>query len=400
MFSDILDIFFRVAGGVFIEVTVFAGLALVLFGYLNFKSDGSVIKAIQGNKKFQPFIGALLGLIPGCGGAILIIPLYVKKTVSFGAVVAALIATMGDASFLLMTKNPSVFILLNIITVLVAVFVGYFVDYLRIEEKFSLNLKAFKGRRRRRLGRRCKSNICQFRHIGHDLDDEVALVLHDKVKGHQSVDTISFQLTHKGYFLYFFVLLIGLIIGLCNMFSFDFFSVNFSKVVSVVGIAGTFLSVFFMFAGRKLFSVHTHEEEEMKLSSLKETFVHSAVDIAFIGTWVFVAFFLYELMIYFIGNADYLAGESIVKQLAASSGYYAILIGALVGMIPGCGPQIIFVSLYLKGILPFEALVAHSISQDGDALLPLIAMDIKSSLVLTVITTIVAIIVGFALIFF
>ncbi len=56
----------------------------------------------------------------------------------------------------------------------------------------------------------------------------------------------------------------------------------------------------------------------------------------------------------------------------------AVIIGVLIGIIPGCGPQIIFVTLYTRGLVPFSALLANAISQDGDALFPpLIAIDKK-----------------------
>ena len=77
-----------------------------------------------------------------------------------------------------------------------------------------------------------------------------------------------------------------------------------------------------------------------------------------------------------------------------STGLMSVIIGVLVGLIPGCGPQIIFVSLYLKGMFPFAALLANSISQDGDALFPLIALDARSAFWATIFTTIPSFIVG------
>ena len=71
-----------------------------------------------------------------------------------------------------------------------------------------------------------------------------------------------------------------------------------------------------------------------------------------------------------------------------------MLIGVAVGIIPGCGPQIIFVSLYLKGMFPFAALLANAISQDGDALFPLIALDRKAAFWSTVINTVIALAIG------
>jgi len=404
MYHDLLDILFRVAEGAFVDVTVFASVALLFFSYFNFKNDGAFIKVIKKNKKFQPLIGACLGLTPGCGGAILIAPLYIKKTVTFGTIIATLIATMGDASFLLMTKSPKIFIILNVTTFIVGVTSGYIVDYLNIQKYFNLNTKSIKQKISHKFKFKnniCKSialkNQCHFHHIGHKTNDEIDLALHHKAKGHQSINTIGFKITHNGYLIYFILLILGLIIGIANILSFDIENENLSQIISIIGIIGTFGSILLMFAGHKYFSEHTHEEEELKLASLKETIIHAIEDIAFIGTWVFVGFFAYELIIYFIENNLSFSKNFITHELNTSSTYYAIIIGSLVGIIPGCGPQIIFVSLYLKGILPIEALIAHSISQDGDALLPLIAMDTKSSLVLTIITTIIALIVGFLL---
>ena len=70
-----------------------------------------------------------------------------------------------------------------------------------------------------------------------------------------------------------------------------------------------------------------------------------------------------------------------------SAGLVSIILGVLLGMIPGCGPQVIFVSLYLKGIFPFAALLANTISQDGDALFPLFALHPRAALLGTASST-------------
>jgi hypothetical protein len=54
------------------------------------------------------------------------------------------------------------------------------------------------------------------------------------------------------------------------------------------------------------------------------------------------------------------------------------------------------VALFVKGLVPFAAVLANAISQDGDALFPLLAIDRKSSLWATVITTIPALVFGIA----
>jgi hypothetical protein len=71
-----------------------------------------------------------------------------------------------------------------------------------------------------------------------------------------------------------------------------------------------------------------------------------------------------------------------------------VVVGAFLGLIPGCGPQILFVTMFARGLLPFAALLANAISQDGDALFPLLVLDRRSALLATVVTTVPAILLG------
>ena len=96
MFAEILDLAVQAAENSFVQVTAFVGAVLLLFGYLDYVLAGRLVKMIENSKRFQPIIGAILGLTPGCGGAIFLMPLFPRRIVSFGTITAALIATMGD----------------------------------------------------------------------------------------------------------------------------------------------------------------------------------------------------------------------------------------------------------------------------------------------------------------
>ncbi|EMP4380200.1 hypothetical protein WD340_004650, partial [Vibrio parahaemolyticus] len=71
------------------------------------------------------------------------------------------------------------------------------------------------------------------------------------------------------------------------------------------------------------------------------------------------------------------------------------LAGLAIGMLPGCGPQILVTSLYIAGAAPLSAQIANAISNDGDALFPAIAMAPKAALMATVYSSIPAFIVGY-----
>jgi Putative, 10TM heavy-metal exporter len=380
-FMEILNLVVTNASAAFVDVTVFVGAALLIFGVINYKLEGRLVEYIAKRKAYQPVIGALLGLIPGCGGAILVMPLYVKKKVSFGTVVAALIATTGDSAFVLISEDIRVFVVLSVVSFVVAIVAGCLVDYFGIGKKYLgkggvVDVKA--------CGEcNCRKSNLKVQHMGHEEGDEVDKILHCKAKHHQTEGTIGYQITHRGYLFYWSFLAVGLVFGIMNMMLVKLEGFWFDFVLYFGGI-GTLVSVVLMIAGKKYFSDDTHEEVELKLGSFRETLVHNAEETAFVGVWVFVAFFVVG-----IGTSAFGA-----DSLMMFSGLSAVFIASALGIIPGCGIQIIFVSLYVKGLFPFAALLAHGISQDGDALFPLFAMNKKASFVATIITTIVALVVG------
>ena len=73
----------------------------------------------------------------------------------------------------------------------------------------------------------------------------------------------------------------------------------------------------------------------------------------------------------------------------------AIVVAALVGLIPESGPHLIFVTLYASGLAPFSVLLASSISQDGHACIPLLADSRRSFFLSKLINAAVALLCGF-----
>jgi hypothetical protein len=78
------------------------------------------------------------------------------------------------------------------------------------------------------------------------------------------------------------------------------------------------------------------------------------------------------------------------------TGAAGVLIAVAVALIPGCGTQIAFTGLYATGALPFPALLANAVAQDGDALLPVLAHDRRTAVVTTALTSVPALLAGFA----
>ncbi|HOA70545.1 MAG: putative manganese transporter [Bacillota bacterium] len=400
MLQDLWMIILGSAEAAFIDVTVFVGAVLLFFGYIDYKQQGAFIETVEKAKKYQPFIGALLGILPGCGGSILLMPLYIKGSVSFGTIVATLLATAGDAAFVIMTQAPREFVLITIIGLVVGTITGYIVDYYNIGawvRKRSAKTQIPDVEREHDKAEAlldelyceepltCRSS--KLRHIGHEEGDEIDLILHHA----EPLDPtrLGYKITHNCYIIFWAVLAVGLVFGVLSLFQLDLEQiVGLPNIVTWVGVLGTVVSIAYMTRCGNLAQAQSHEDVEHKLFSLKETLIHNAQETAFVGTWVFIAYLVYELAVYFVG------GEQVVAAVMTSAGLASVVAGVLVGLIPGCGPQVIFVSLYLRGMFPFAALLANSLSQDGDALFPLLAMDRNSAFWATVVNTIPAFVVG------
>ncbi len=400
MLEDLWNIFLVSAEGSFVQVTVFVGAVLLIFGYVDFLQQGRFVESIERLKKWQPVIGALLGILPGCGGSIFLMPLYLKGTVTFGTIIATLIATAGDSAFVTLTQAPRAFVLVTIICFFVGIITGYIVDYFKIGDwvqkrssrKKPADLELAHQHAEEELdelyaGEDVVCRSCQLKHIGHDEGDEIDLALHHQ----KPLDTSSlgYKMIHNYYIVFWLVISVGFVLGIIELTQMDINALPLvPNIGKIMGVVGTIAVISYMIFSKKLIQAQSHEDEEHKLASIKETFAHNAQETAFVGTWVFAAYLIYEISVYLLG------GPHIIAAAMASAGLTAVMIGVLVGAIPGCGPQVIFVSLYLKGMFPFSALLANAISQDGDALFPLIAMDRKAAFWATVLNTIPAALVG------
>ncbi|MGL4987686.1 MAG: putative manganese transporter [Cetobacterium sp.] len=380
---EIFHTIYSVAIDSFFKVGVFVSLSLILIGLIDYKFNGIIIKILEKDQKNGVFFSTLLGLIPGCGGAIVIVPLFIRKKVSFGSLVAAFITTMGDAAFVLIVGDITAYFKILIITGVVGISFGLVIDKFKIGQNIILN-KEFKNNNSDILLNE-ESGHENHTHIAHEKGDVIDKVLHQKT----SLKYI-YILTHKIWYKIFWILVI-----ISIPFSIEHISDGHSHVehgginlFEFIGVLGTFLCIIYTISSRKVIKGSDFDKTESKLASIGETFIHTAEEVAFLVTWVFIAFLSYEIVLSFIG------GENELKLLLNSSGYLVVVGSVLIGLIPGCGPQILLATLYISGAIPFSALVANAICNDGDALFPLIALSKKSALMVTICNTIPALLIG------
>lgn len=132
---------------------------------------------------------------------------------------------------------------------------------------------------------------------------------------------------------------------------------------------------------------HQLGETQAQARGERSAFARVVADTNFVTVWVIAAYLIYELGVYYTG-AD-------LKTWFAVWAPVVPLVGVLIGMLPGCGPQIVITTLYLNGIIPLSAQLGAAISTDGDALFPAIALAPKTALIATLYGAVPALLVSY-----
>ena len=368
----------------FLAVTVFVAAMVFLFSWLQYATSGRFVEYIRRKKKLQPVIGALMGLTPGCGGAIVMMPMYARGYVSYGTVLATLIATLGDSAFILIgaaiTDSDFVapLIAVHAISFVTGVSWGYLVDMTGTTPHKPL------GRFGPSVGQEP---------IEAEPSNEV--LLEDLPR--EEPGGLGYKILHQGYLLWWSVTLLGLIFAILLLvwsgqdpdygleLSYD--PTTMDGFITWIGLIGTSLSVILYISQKNWIGDDTEATIGDKLHSMRETMIHSASETAFVTFWVMIAYLAFEFGMLFSGISEQ-------SMSSYGDGFIAVIAVSIIGLIPGCGPQIIVITAYTKDIISFPALAANAISQDGDALFPLLVRHKAASLWATIHTTIPAIIVG------
>lgn len=378
----------------FLAVTVFVAVMVLLFSWLQYLTAGKFVDWIRSSKRWQPLIGALMGVIPGCGGAIIMMPMFAKGYVTYGTVLATLIATLGDSAFVLFgaaiqdNQFLAPVILVHLISFLAGVIWGYGADLLMITPESPFGMKP------KITQRNLAIQTLEDRSEKKEMTDIISNLPREEP------GTLSHKIVHSGYKLWWLVTMVGFILGVLLIFwlarepsynpelSWDLSTRD--GILTVVGVAGTILSLVLYIAGKSFIADDTEATIGDKLHSFDETLTHAASETAFVTTWVLAAYLVFEGLLLSTGATE--------SDLATNGdGPGAIAIAATIGLIPGCGPQIIAITAYVEGILSFPALVANAISQDGDALFPLLVRHRTASLWATVHTLLPGLICGLLL---
>lgn len=330
------------AVGVFVVVSVAAA------GAVSRAVSRETLAAATSRRGVGPVVGALVGLVPGCGGAVAVATLYGRSAVGLGTVVAALAATAGDAVFVLLAVAPGAALAVSVIAFPTAVVTGVAVDALapginRVE---------------RALSRR----------------DPVADGGAPPPEPERGGDDSRERVVAALLAVWYLAVGVGLVAGVAGL-------VGVSGVVpepvvvsvAVVGLGGAVAA--------------TLAPDTVAVGGRWRPLARTARTASPTVVWAVGGLAVVGLL---PGVTHHAVGA------VAGDGALAPVAGGLFGLLPGCGPHVAFAAAYGEGAVSFSALVAVTVAQDGDAIFPLVAVDRVAAVLATVYTTVPAIIAGAA----
>ena len=126
--NDFGDLVRQALVDAYLQVSVFVGFTLFIFIGMDALTRFNIAFILDKTKKYHVIMASLLGALPGCGGAIVVVTQYIQGRISFGSLVAVLTATMGDAAFLLLATEPLTGLFIFGLGAVVGAASGYIVD--------------------------------------------------------------------------------------------------------------------------------------------------------------------------------------------------------------------------------------------------------------------------------
>ena len=338
-------------------ITCFVIVIMLFIELTNVLTQGSWTRWLGKYPSLQVVLAAFLGLIPGCFGGFAVVGMWTHGVVSFGALLAAMISSVGDEAFVMLVQMPEKAFMLFGILFVIGVLVGILVD---------------------KMGWK----------IVHPRNMEQHLVVHKhEHTGHLRI-TQSLKENFRNPSFTRILLITGLILFILGM-STGFFgheqedaahkaaTGNLTFPIDESWFNGIFL-VMALLMMVTFFFVDDHFLEE----HLWKHIIRQHVPKIFL--WTFGALTL----IYFLMHSVEMTNWVTHNQL------WVLLLAVLIGFIPESGPHLVFISLFLSGQIPFSILLANSITQDGHSTLPLLAESKRGFLSVKVINGILGLIAG------
>lgn len=321
-------------------ITGFVFAMMLVVEYLNVLTQGSWQRVLACSRWGQYLLAALLGGTPGCLGAFVVVAMHSHGVVSRGAVVAAMIATSGDESFVMLAMVPRQMLLMSPVLFALGIVAGALSDVAigdhtarREPHQHSMQIHA--------------EDACQCFARGAILQQWREC---SAPRGILSAVLAAF--------------VFSLLLGLVGPATWNWVRVTL-LIVTAVG----------------LFAVATVPDHFLD-EHLWEHVARKHVPRIFL--WTLGAMILMYLI------TERLHLEETIRQ----GRWIVLLVACLVGLIPESGPHLVFVTLYAQGSMPLSVLLASSVVQDGHGMLPVLAESRRDFLVIKAINFLAGVVTG------
>lgn len=346
-------------------ISSFVMVMMLLIEYINVISRGQLSSLSRGRGLKQIILSAFLGAIPGCLGGFAVVSLYTHGMLSFGAMIACMIATFGDEAFILLAADAYSGILLTAVLFVIAIVIGFVADLLFKKVKVPFSPEHFS--------------------------------LHED--DHHSPEK------------------------LLGNWKENFKKISFQRALLISGIVLIIIALFLgWFEHSHEIGEHHHDcacehhghSHDVSSELLQEKWLNYLfIVVSFITLWIVCSVnehFLTEhlwthiikkhlpkILLWTIGTIaamQFLQYFFNINDLIQDNPHYILPIALLIGLIPESGPHIIFITLYTSGTIPFSILLANSIVQEGHAGLPLLAESRRGFVYMKSISLVIALIAG------
>jgi hypothetical protein len=320
-----------------LEVTAFVAVMMIAVEYANVLTGGTWARTLATSPSRQYLLAVLLGATPGCLGAFAVVTLYSHRMVSFGALVAAMIATSGDESFVMLALFPWTAVGLTTALALVGWAAGVATDSLLSTPS---------------------------RDAGHHFElhqeDDCRCFPRAQILAQLREPSVARGSLAMAMIVFVAVLATGTVVA------------PPSPWVRAL-LLGLGVFVLFVVLTVPDHFLEAHLWRHVVLQHVPRVFV-----------WTGGALLLTSLAL-----------RLWPESAPSAATRWIVLAGAsLLGLIPESGPHLLFVTLFDQGVVPFSTLLASSIVQDGHGTLPLLAYSRSDFLKIKAINLVVGLVVG------
>jgi len=410
-------------------ITGLVMIMMLLIEYVNIHSHGNSFKKLKKSPVRQVLVATLLGMIPGCIGGFAVVSLFTHNLLSFGALVAMMIASSGDEAFVLMAMIPKTAVILFIILIVIAIVAGIIVDKIFKKvptpfepEHYELHENCCEPKKAAIFGNGIKNNIrsmskerllivigislfitavvlglLEHKHAEGDGHDHgiakqattTELVAHEctgcgneecatedsSTTNPQTSDNQNHTATTDNH----------------DHTAADNHNHNAEDAHSAIDEHGhlnifseRWLNLIFAFISLITLYLTLSANEHFIKEHLWNHVVRKHLKSIFL--WTFGALLVLQFGIQYLDIEHWLRDNVM----------FMILLAVVIGLIPESGPHMVFITLFAGGLVPFSVLLASSIVQDGHTALPLLAESKSSFFKAKLINMLIGLIVGLA----